>query len=191
MSSHVRWRDRVETPVGVRAAVGIALGLSFLLSFLGSCQSTDNNTAQATSPPAAASNEGSFSIALTLGGGFKFASVAYDVSGNGFHRAGSIDVGGSSVLSTVIGAIPFGTGYTLQLTAQDADGKLMPCTGSAAFDITSAATVSVPVHLTCHQVATTTPPPSVPVPAWARFALAALLLGAGASLARGRDRRLG
>jgi hypothetical protein len=166
--------------LGVRAVLGLVLGLSLVAS----CQSTDEGAPQTMGSSGA--NEGSFSLNLTLGGGFKFASVAYDVSGNGFHRTGTIDIGGSSILSTVIGAIPFGTGYVVQLTAHDADNKLMPCSGSGTFDITSATTVPVPVHLTCHEVVATAPPPSVPVPAWARYALAALLLGLGAPLVRRR-----
>jgi hypothetical protein len=122
---------------------------------------------------------------LTLGGKFRINLVNYDVSGNGFHKAGAVDVSGSTSVSSVVTGIPFGTSYALQLTAQDAASKLTGCTGSAMFDLTSATTVQVPVHLTCHEVAAP-PPAPVPLPPWARLAIAALLLACGAVVFRRR-----
>lgn len=127
---------------------------------------------------------GSFSMSLTLGGRFRFGDVGYDVSGgSGFHKAGTIDAAGSATISTIIGGIPFGTGYVVRLTAQDIDHALMPCTGSSAFDVASPATVPVPVHLTCREIRAV----PVPVPPWATAAFAALLLVLGAR-ALGRQR---
>jgi hypothetical protein len=121
---------------------------------------------------------GSFSMQLTLGGGFRFDEVSYDVSGNGFHKTGTINVASSTEASVVVGGVPLGTGYTVQLTARDVDHKLLPCTGSATFDIQSAATVAVPVHLSCHE-APVVAPQAVPVPRWAALMVAALLLTFG------------
>ncbi|HMF41472.1 MAG TPA: hypothetical protein VKQ32_12290 [Polyangia bacterium] len=136
--------------------------------------------------PAAGSDVGSFAMSLTVGGGFQINEVSYDVSGNGFHKAGVINVAASSVVTTVVGGIPIGTGYALQLTAQDSGHKLTGCTGSATFDLPNATTVAVPVHLSCHeqpQVAA-----AVPVPPWARVMVGALLLALGAAAARRRGR---
>jgi len=110
------------------------------------------------------------------------------ISGNGFHRAGTVNVAASTTVASVIGGIPFGTGYQLQLTMQDVDHKLTPCTGSSTFAITSTGTIPVPVHLTCHEVPVA-PPVAVPVPRWASVAFAALLVGVGSlALRRRRDR---
>ena len=95
---------------------------------------------------------GSFSMNLTVGSAVRFGEVSYTVSGNGFQKAGTVNVAGSSTVSTIIGGVPFGSGYVVQLTAQDLDHKLTPCTGSATFDVQSAALVQVPVHLICHEV---------------------------------------
>ena len=92
---------------------------------------------------------GSVSFELTLGGKYQFDSVSYDISGNGFNREAAINVAGSSTVSALVSAIPMGTGYVATLTAQDAAGKLTPCTGSAAFAVAGAATVAVPVHMSC------------------------------------------
>jgi hypothetical protein len=115
---------------------------------------------------------------LMLPSGFRFDSVSYDISGNGFHRAASVDVSASSTFSTVVGGIPLGHGYLAQLTTQDVEHRLTPCVGSAPFDVTSAATVAVPVHLTCSEVPKA-PVASVPVPRGASYLLAGLLLLAG------------
>ena len=122
---------------------------------------------------------GSVSLSLTLGGGYQFSQVLYDISGNGFHKADAINVATSTSISTIVGGIPFGSNYLLKLTAQDTDHKLTPCQGMASFTVSSAATVPVPVHLTCREVVAP-PPAAVPVPLWASFLLGAFLLGAGA-----------
>ena len=139
---------------------------------------------QAPGGPGADPGVGSFSLSLTLGGGAPISEVSYDVSGNGFHKAGVIDVAASTTVATVIGGIPIGRGYLLQLTAQDTEHRLSGCTGSASFDIPTATTVPVPVHLSCHELPAA--PQPVPVPRWASFALAALLLAAGGRISRRR-----
>jgi hypothetical protein len=145
-----------------------------------------NGTPVAPGTPAADGDVGSFSMNLTLGGALQINEVSYDLSGNGFHKTGSLNVAGSSSLSVVIGPIPVGTGYVVQLTAQDAAHKLTGCAGSASFDIRSATTTQVPVHLTCHEVPAPAPA-AVPVPRWATFMITALLLSLGAAALRRRD----
>jgi hypothetical protein len=173
-----------------RARAALFAGLAIVASCAASCASGCASTPNEPPPSGqgADPNVGSFSMQLTAGGGYRFGQVSYDVSGNGFHKAGSIDVAASATLSTVVGGIPFGTGYKLQLTTLDAAHALTPCTGSATFDITGAATTAVPVHLTCHEVPKATAVAAVPVPRWATAALAGLLLAMGATGARRRTR---
>jgi len=164
--------------------------LAAALLVFASCESPSQNAAPGTGaavPPVGGADVGSFSVSLTVGGAYRFDSFSYDVSGNGFHKAATVNVAASTTVSATVGAIPFGTGYQLQLTMQDVDHKLMPCTGSATFDITSVGTIPVPVHLTCREVPPP-PPAPVPVPRWASAAFAALLLGVGAIAVRRRDR---
>jgi hypothetical protein len=152
---------------------------------IASCQSPLPSDATTTGP-APGGDVGSISFELALGGGFLIDSVSYDLSGNGFHRADTVDVSQSATFSTLVSGIPVGTGYTATLTAQDVAHKLTACTGSTTFAVSSATTVPVSVHMTCQTVKTTTPPPppSVPVPRSAGYALAALLLVLGASRLR-------
>jgi hypothetical protein len=148
----------------------------------------------ACQPPAAAPGStsgatevGTVSFELTLGGGYTIASVNYDISGNGFHRSADVSVANSATFRTIVGGIPFGTGYTATLTVQDTDHRLLPCQGSSTFDVASAGTTPVAVHLACKAMATTPPPPPVPMPRWAVLALGALLLTTGWRRATGRS----
>jgi hypothetical protein len=130
---------------------------------------------------------GSVALSLTRAGGYRWNEVGYDVSGNSFHQAGAINVGTSTTISTIIGAIPFGSGYLLKLTAQDVDHKLTPCVGTTSFDIATTATVPVPVHLTRREIPATQ---SVPVPPWASVLLGGVLAAAGSLTVPRRARPL-
>ncbi len=171
---------------------------ALLLLLLASCEGMPGETTETgagggagpvgpVGPAGGDTDIGSFSMNLTVGSRFRFDVVSYTVSGNGFQKAGAVDVAGSSTVSTIIGGVPFGSGYALELTAQDVDHKLMPCTGSATFDLHSAEIVPVPVHLTCHEIPAAEATP-VPIPPWAGILLAACLLALGAGAVRRRDR---
>jgi hypothetical protein len=159
---------------------GAGLLLGMLL--LGGCEEGPGPTGSATAPEV-----GSVSLSLTLGGGYQFTQVSYDISGNGFHKADVINVATSTSVSTIVGGIPFGSNYLLKLTAQEAAHKLTPCEGMTSFSVSSTATIPVPVHLTCHEVVAP-PPAAVPVPLWASFLLGAFLLAAGAFSVRRASR---
>jgi hypothetical protein len=164
-----------------------------LLLVLASCQPPPERAAPGTGAPGdppgprVDDDVGSFSVSLTVGGAYRFDRFSYDVSGNGFHKADTVNVAASNTVSAIIGPIPFGAGYVVQLTMQDVDHKLTPCTGSASFDITSTGPVPVPVHLTCREVPKPQPI-AAPIPRWASIAFAAVLLGLGALATRRRDR---
>lgn len=161
---------------------------------LGACAGPDaaDPTGQGTAPidPGTPGDlgVGSFSMNLTLAGGYRFDKVSYDVSNsNGYHQSGAIDVAASSAVSVVIGGVPFGTNYDLKLTAQDVEHKLAPCMGAAVFDVPNATTVVVPVRLSCHEL-TPAPAAPVPVPRWAPPMIASLLLTLGMQAVRRRGR---
>lgn len=92
---------------------------------------------------------GGVTLELRASSAVTIDSVAYDVSGNGFHKTGSIDVAHSTVIRASIGGIPSGTGYTITLTAVDSSSAGLTCTGSATFDIVAGMTTLANVHLTC------------------------------------------
>jgi hypothetical protein len=141
----------------VRTTLLGALLLAGACVSLASCQAPNGAGAGAGPTPAASQGDvGSVAFELTLAGKFELDSLSYDITGNGFHRAATVSVASASTISTLVSSVPFGTGYVATLTAQDAAGKLTPCAGSATFDITSAGTVSVPVHMSCSVVHQTT-----------------------------------
>jgi hypothetical protein len=160
----------------VRGSVGLAV---FAALGLGACQAPGGPS---TSPTLGAGDSnagvGSVSFALQLGKGYTINSVGYEISGNNFDRKGTIDVSQSSAVSTIVTGIPVGTGYTATLSVAPIPNKLYACQGSSMFNVSSANTVAVPVHLTCQAV----PPPqgpSVPVPPAAAAALGVLLAALG------------
>ena len=98
---------------------------------------------------------GSVGLALSLGPGVTVSSASYTISNaNGFSSTGSVDVSQSSTLSFVVGGLPVGSDYTIQMNATTSDGGAS-CVGSAAFAVTAHATTAVSIHLTCHEGART------------------------------------
>lgn len=98
-----------------------------------------------------ASETGSVTMALDVAPGTTLDAIAYAVTGPGsFTKSGAIDVSQSSTISTVIGPLPPGTGFSILLSATSTDGNAM-CLGSANFDVTTHSTTSVLVHLLCRR----------------------------------------
>ena len=97
---------------------------------------------------------GSIDFAL-IEGGVTLTSVSYTITGpNGFSKVGTINVAASGTLSTIIGGLRAGDGFTITLAATGTDGTTT-CGGSATFDVTAGAVAAVTVALDCHQAAKT------------------------------------
>lgn len=143
MKAHSNWRSQIMIIVfGLVPAAGSGAALF-------SCAPPQSS--------ASAANEdvGSVGLALSLGPGVTISSASYTISSsNGFSKTGSADVSHSSTLSFVVGAVPVGSGYIVQISATTADGGTS-CAGSAPFAVTAHATTAVSVHLTCHEGART------------------------------------
>ena len=96
---------------------------------------------------------GSIDIAFVQGG-LTLTSVNYSITGpNNFSKTGSINVASSNTISTIIGGLPAGNGFTITLTATGTDGT--GCGGSAPFNVTAGTVTAVSVVLDCHQPANT------------------------------------
>jgi arylsulfatase A-like enzyme len=89
---------------------------------------------------------GSLGLNLSVAPGVTINAVTYSITGNGFSKSGSIDVAGAPTISTTIGGIPAGKGYTITLNATSVEGDTT-FTGSAQFDITAGGKASVTVRL--------------------------------------------
>jgi len=132
--------------------------------------------------PAAANDTrlGAVALDLQIGGMIPIDTVRYDIGGGAFRKTGTIDVSNSRSASALIDAIPFGTGYVATMTATSTGVPRVECSGSSSFDVTATDVTAVPVHLTCTEAPTGSPPAApVPVPSNAMFALSGLLLAFG------------
>jgi len=86
--------------------------------------------------------------ALVISPGVTVSSATYTISGpDDFASAGTVPVGDSPDLSIVLGGLPIGTGYEIDVASTASDG-VTTCEGSALFDVTGSPT-TVPVHLVC------------------------------------------
>lgn len=97
----------------------------------------------------AAEDAGSVGLQLRVGDA-TLNSVSYVITGNGFVKTGAIDVSRSSTISALIGGIPAGSGYSMTLSATDANTPAMQCAAAASFNITARATTTTTIKLLCH-----------------------------------------
>lgn len=139
-----------------RTTIKLLSGLALIAPFgaLYSCSDHSGHTGTDAAQSDSDRN-GEIGLALQLQSGVTVNTVSYTINGPGtFSKTGSIDVSNSSTISTVISAIPAGTGASITLTATSTDGSTQ-CAGSASFNVTARATTTVNVHLTCHEAART------------------------------------
>src|SRR5690349_17969439 len=110
-----------------RFASPALLAMSALFLTAG-CGNTEPNSGDASSRAT-----GTVGLELALANGKTLDTVTYTITGpGGFSKTGSIDVSHSSTVSTTIGAIPAGSGYTLSLSGASTDSSTA-CSGSATF----------------------------------------------------------
>ena len=134
----------IRISAGSRCAALLAsMGLSAGLSVFG-CSAVDS----VSTPHAETEPFGSIGLALQAGG-VTLSSVSFTIVGNGFSKSGSINVANSTLISTVVGGIPAGNGYSIALSASDASNSAVVCAGSASFNITAGATSSAQVRMQC------------------------------------------
>ncbi|HEX2875570.1 MAG TPA: lamin tail domain-containing protein, partial [Polyangiaceae bacterium] len=114
-----------------------------------------SSSSEPESAPASEPSAGSLALSLKTGSGVSLTSVKYLITGPGnFSREAVVNVGSSNKLSTLIGALPIGSGFSISLSSAAADGSLT-CTGSANFNVVARATSAVTVHLQCIEAART------------------------------------
>ena len=92
---------------------------------------------------------GQVGLSLNIGPDVTVNTVTYEIIGNGFTKTGSIDVSQSNTISALIGGIPAGNGYTINLHGVDATNPSITCGGSAVFNVTAGQTTAVPVRFQC------------------------------------------
>ena len=132
-----------------RAPVFALLGVGCTAPMLG-CGSQNDAGADETGE-----NAGSIDLALETSA-LTLKSITYSIAGpNAYLNTGNIDETNSELISTIVGGIPVGSGYTVTLSAIDSVNPSTSCAGSATFDVAAHATTSVQVRLDCRVPATT------------------------------------
>ncbi len=128
-------------------STGMHMGLALLLAGAGlagiGCGARSPSGGVAT-------DTGVGGIGLTLAGSSgTILSASYTISNpSGYSKTGTVDVSQSTMLAVLVGGIPAGAGYTIQIAAMTSDGSTS-CAGSAGFAVTAGATTAVSVHVTC------------------------------------------
>jgi uncharacterized protein YjiK len=126
-----------------RASILFALGT--VAPLISGCYG-DSGTASEPEPA-----RGSIGLSLQLASGATLNSVSYTITGpNNFSRAGTIDTSHGAIVSTTIGGLPAGSGFSIALDGTATDGGTH-CAGSAPFDVAAHMTTAVSVHLTCNE----------------------------------------
>jgi hypothetical protein len=126
------------------------IGVAFVLALASAATGCGSNVPSSDGHPGDAAT-GSIGLALSLGSGVTLLSASYTITGpNGFSRTDTIDLTHATALSTLIGGLPAGSGYTIAINATSSDGTTT-CAGSAGFSVTAQTSTDVTVHMTCHQ----------------------------------------
>ena len=132
----------------------VNIGVAFVLAVAGAAATGCSGEVPGAGG-SASGDVGSVGLALSLGGGETILTASYSISNpNGFSKSGAFDVSKSSALSGLVGGLPAGSGYTIEIDATTADGSAT-CSGTATFSVTAHATTPVNVHITCHEGART------------------------------------
>jgi hypothetical protein len=128
------------------------LRVSFLIGVvaLSACEPPPVAPAKTAMTSPAGSEVGSIQVGLTLSGSQVVREFHYSVTGNNIQPIeGRIEVADSSAtLSSVIGGVPVGKGYLLQIAALSDDGSAT-CSGGATFDVTADEASSISISLVC------------------------------------------
>jgi hypothetical protein len=128
--------------------IGVALVLTGTVASVAGC----SGNAASPSGTAAAGDVGSIGVALSLANGTTVLSATYSISNPTLmvSKTGTVDVSSSSTIAFVVGALPAGAGYSIEIDAKSSDGGTS-CTGTTSFTVTAHSTTAVSVHVSCHQ----------------------------------------
>jgi hypothetical protein len=136
-----RWAAVVATSVGAAGAA---------------CSAPGAVQSSAVEP---SSGLGRVGLTLSLPDGLALTSLNWAVtnSATSFSENGSVGLGDAQSIEFVVGNLPKGSGYAIQVSATDSEGD--PCSGTGTFAITAGGTSDLVLTVTC------TLPPDAALPA--------------------------
>ena len=122
-----------------------ALGLGPALLSAGCSNSVPSSADTATT------NGGEIALDLSLASGSVLNTVTYTITGpGGYVKTGSIDVSRSATVSTTLGGIPTGAGYSISLAGTTTD-ESTSCQGATSFSFVAHQTTPVAVAILCRE----------------------------------------
>jgi hypothetical protein len=134
--------------VKVALAGGALLGAFLTCGCLAEIESEKGSGWEQSLPAA-----GRLGLAIEIAPGVQLAEVTYVVSGNGIEPLTGpipLDSPGASI-SALIGGLPPGSGYDIELTATSV-ARDLECSGSATFDVSLGQTTTVDLVLACSRI---------------------------------------
>jgi hypothetical protein len=135
--------------VRLRGAVALGGVVTVALSSMGGCELASDDAREL--PVANSDSMGSLRTEFTLSGGETISSLAWTIAeGAATVLSGTYTVpADATALAFEIGDVPSGSGYTLGVTAQSADGTVMCVGTSAPFTVTARNTTQLHMNLLC------------------------------------------
>lgn len=118
---------------------------------------------------------GSVGLSLTVAQGLNITSLSYTIVGTGFSASGTAAIGDAQSAEFVVGGIPAGSGYTIQISGVDSDND--PCSSaSTPFSITAGAVTYIVLSVVCST------PTDATIPADVNTGVVAIEAGVGGSV---------
>jgi hypothetical protein len=94
------------------------LGICHLVAACAAVSCSAQDASRAPSAGAASESSGSVGLALTPVAGVTLNNFSYTIVGpNAFSRSGTVDISHSATLSTTVGGLPVGSGYTVTISS--------------------------------------------------------------------------
>ena len=125
------------------------LGFCHLVAACAAVSCSAEDTGRSPGSALASESTGAIGLALTPVAGVTLNAFSYTIVGpNAFSRSSTVDISHSATLSTTVGGLPIGSGYSVTISSTATDATTT-CSGSASFSVSAGTTSPVAVHLQC------------------------------------------
>lgn len=133
----------------MRGRFSTLLGICHLVAASAAVSCSAGDASRSPGNGVASESTGMIGLGLAPVAGMTLNTFSYTIVGpNAFSRSGTVDISHSATLSTAVGGLPVGSGYTVTISSTATDATTT-CNGSASFSVTAGITSPVVVHLQC------------------------------------------